>query len=484
MSLTGAFSNALSGLNAASRAAQLTASNLSNVMTDGYARRELDVGARALGGVGGVSVNGIVRHVDLGLISDRRAATSDFANTNRLAEYYSKLENLVGTPSDGDSLSARIADFESALISAASRPDIENRLDTVLQSARSVADTFASVSRGIQNMRSDADTEIGTTVERLNDALAETRELNLKIATATIKGRDTSAFEDQRQLLIDEISEIVPVKQVPRDLGAVALFTPGGAVILDGTAAEFEFSPVNLVTEHMTIGAGHLSGLSINGIDLSLDNEQGHIHGGRLAALFEIRDELAPAAQAQLDANARDLVERFQDSGLDPTLFPGDAGLFTDGGAAFAAADEVGLSARLSINAAVDPSAGGATWRLRDGLGAAAPGDVGQASFLQDLGAALTTLRSPASGAFSGSAYSVADLQANMLSRIGTDRHLSDQNLTFATTQLNELEALVLEDGVDSDQEMQKLMLIEQAYAANAQVMTTIDEMMQTLMRI
>ena len=38
MSLSGALSNALSGLTAASRNAQVTASNLANVMTDGYGR--------------------------------------------------------------------------------------------------------------------------------------------------------------------------------------------------------------------------------------------------------------------------------------------------------------------------------------------------------------------------------------------------------------------------------------------------------------
>ena len=48
----------------------------------------------------------------------------------------------------------------------------------------------------------------------------------------------------------------------------------------------------------------------------------------------------------------------------------------------------------------------------------------------------------------------------------------------------NELQNLQREDGVDSDFELQRLMLIEQAYAANARMIQTVDEMMQQLLRL
>ncbi len=75
-----------------------------------------------------------------------------------------------------------------------------------------------------------------------------------------------------------------------------------------------------------------------------------------------------------LDGMARDLYERFADPALDPTIAAGDPGLFTDRGAAFDPADEVGLAGRIAVNAAVDPAQGGQSWRLRDGIYAAAPG--------------------------------------------------------------------------------------------------------------
>ena len=484
MSLSGALSNALSGLNAASRNAQTTVSNLANVMTEGYARRELELGARGLGSHGGVRVAGIIRHANPGLIAERRLAGSEQAGNSRLADYFSRLEALVGTPADGASLSARIADFETSLVSAASRPDLANRLDQVFFDAREVAQTFESVSDGIQTMRSEADREIAATVGQLNTALSQVRSLNIRIAEATVAGNDTTALQDQRQLLIDDIAEIVPVSEVSRDLGAVALFTSGGAILLDGNATELDFTTTNLIVPHMTQSGGHLSGLAANGKAISTDPVSGPLRGGRLSALFELRDGFAVEAQSQLDAVARDLVERVQDSGLDASRAPGAAGLFTDGGAAFAAADEVGLSGRLAINAAVDPDAAGATWRLRDGLGAAASGAVGNSLLLQDMQGVLTALRVPVSGQFGPTAQTAAYLQASFLAEIGAAREISDQSVSFSAARYTSANSQLLEDGVDSDQEMQRLILIEQAYAANARMMEVVDNMMQALMRI
>ena len=484
MSLSGALSNALSGLTAASRNAQITASNLANVMTEGYARRELELGSRQLGSSGGVTVTGITRHANPGVIAERRMAGSEQAGSSRQADFFNRLEVLVGTPSDAFSLSARLADFEASLVSAASRPDLANRLEQTVNDARAVAQTFEKISDGLQTMRTEADREIGLAVEQLNTALLQVRTLNIQISEATVLRNDVSALQDQRQLLIDEISEIIPVNEVPRELGAVALFTSGGAILLDGSAAELEFNATNLIVPHMTQAGGHLSGIEINGKSISTDVENGPLSGGRLTALFEIRDSFAVEAQSQLDAVARDLVERYQDSGLDATRPPGSAGLFTDGGGVFAAPDEVGLSGRLEINAAVDPKAGGETWRLRDGLGAAAPGMVGNSQLLQDMLSLLNEPRVPASGGFGATAQTPMSLQTSFLSEIGVARETSDKAVTYAVARYTSATTQLLENGVDSDQEMQRLMMIEQAYAANARMMEVVDDMMQALMRI
>ena len=96
--------------------------------------------------------------------------------------------------------------------------------------------------------------------------------------------------------------------------------TPGGTLLLDGQAAELEFTRANVISAHMTPDGGLLSGLRVNGQPVPPAGAQIPVAGGRLSALFDVRDTLAVEAQAQLDSVARDLIERFQDPVVDPTL--------------------------------------------------------------------------------------------------------------------------------------------------------------------
>ncbi len=485
MSISGSLYNALSGLTASSRAAEVVSSNVANAMTEGYGPRRLELSSRVIGPSGyGVHVDGVVRDVDEGLIEDRRLAQASVGYGDARSAFFAELEQVLGTPDQPGSLSGRLARFESALIEASANPASEARLGNVLNAAQGLVGQLNRSSAAIQAARMDADHSIATQVEKLNSGLKTIENINIAIQESLARGQDPSSLMDLRQRHIDDLSSIVPLRQVPRENGKIALFTPGGAIVLDGRAAIFGFSRTSTIVPEMRVELGALSGLTINGNAVATSGARSPIAGGSLAALFEIRDESAVSAQTQLDALARDLVERFQDPALDATRASGDPGLFTDAGATFDPANEVALSERLEVNAAVDPAQGGATWRLRDGLGAAVPGDVGNGTLLSDMTAALSARRPPASGGFSGAARSASSLAGEYLSLIGAERRDSEAELGFAAARHETLKMMELETGVDTDTEMQKLLQIEQAYAANARVLTTADEMLQILMNL
>ena len=190
------------------------------------------------------------------------------------------------------------------------------------------------------------------------------------------------------------------------------------------------------------------------------------------------------SAQADLDAVARDLIERFETPGLDATVALGDPGLFTDDGVAFNPVDELGLAGRITVNALVDSAQGGESWRLRDGLGAAVPGLPGDASQLQAFTDILTDRRAPGSSVFGTGDLSMAGLGSALLSRISQQAGQAEQRLSFAAASLTELNRIELDQGVDTDAELQALMVIEQAYAANARMIEVAGEMMQAILRI
>jgi len=207
--------------------------------------------------------------------------------------------------------------------------------------------------------------------------------------------------------------------------------------------------------------------LTINDQPVRTDSENGALRGGSLGAQFAIRDELGIAAQTEIDAFARDLVGRFADPAVDTTLAPGDAGLFTDTGLAFNPADEVGLSSRLTVNAAIDPAQGGDAWRIRDGMNALTEGPVGDATLIQNLSNALTGARATVSGGFAGSTLSAAGLVSAMISDVGATVIGAEQEVSFTSARLTVLTQEQLAQGVDTDQELQNLLLVEQSYAAN-----------------
>lgn len=484
MSISGALANALSGLTASARAANVVSSNLANIHTDGYVRRDIELATNIPGTHGGVRVLGVTRHVDQGVLGDRRLADAGLANAQTRSAFLSRMQSSIGTPDKPESLSARIAALEASLVTATSRPDAPERLQAAVQDASNLLKGFNTISKEIQTSRMRAEEEIQGAIRALNTSLAQARSLNFEIAEAARQGQDTTALLDQRQIVVDRIAEIVPVQEIPRDHGAMALVTPTGALLLDGRALQLDFVRSNVITPHMRLENGLLSGLTLDGESVVMSGAHSPIAGGRLAALFEIRDDLAVTAQSRVDSLARSLVERFQQPGLDPTRAPGDAGLFTDTGATFAAANEIGLAGRLALNPRVDPGAGGAAWRLRDGLGAAVPGAIGNAALLGQYTDVLADRQSLTSGDFGGAAATLAVHAGALASVVAQDFLAAEQTLSFASSRQAGLQSMLLRDGVDSDAETQQLLLIEQAYAANARMIQTLDEMMQTLLRI
>lgn len=482
MSITSAFSNALTGLSAVSRAAEVVSSNVSNAMTEGYARREIELSAQVSGVTGGVNVDGISRSTDSVTTSARLIADGEVGLEETRADFYETFSSAMGQADEASSITGQIVTLETSLIEAASMPESEARLNDVLASAENLASSINSAADTLTDARIKADSDIGAAVDTLNVALQQVVDLNVAIQRSTTAGYDANSLMDQRQQVVDTISELIPINQIERDNGMIGLYTTGGAILVDSKAASVEFTTVATIAPEMTIENGALSGLSINGQSVTVDADTGMVAGGKLAGLFEVRDELIPEAQAQLDSIARDLIERFETTDTDPTLTLGDPGLFTDNGAALDVLTETGLANRISVNSLVDPDNGGEIWRIRDGLGATVEGEAGNASLLQSMTDALQTARSPSSGGFTSTQRTASELAADLYSIVETSLANTETDLSFASAQQDSLKSIELEAGVDTDYELQQLLLIEQTYAANAQVIETLDTLLNDLL--
>lgn len=484
MSIARALGNAMSGLTATARGTETVAANLANASTPGYGRRDLVVTAQTAGGnAGGVRVDGVTRAVNASVLSESRLAEAARADANVRLAFARQLEDSIGIAGAPGSLGFALTELRTALTSAAGRPDDKIRLTQVVDKALALSRHLVAASDQVQAARTAADQAIAREVGVLNKSLAEVAHLNRRIAVLEADGSDPSALIDQRQGIISEIAKIVPVQEVTRPAGAVALFTAEGAVLLDGSVpTELSFTAAGQVTSAQGVGTG-LVLLTQNGTELTKSQMRLYA-GGSLAAHFSIRDELAPAVQTSLDDLAYDLHERLADPAVDATLGAASPGLFTDGGVRATVADKQGLAGRISVNKAVIEADGGAVWRLRAGLQAATEGPVGESSLLVAISDALErAVAAPSGTGFSGKA-ALTDRLGSIEAQIATARVNAQSEAAVRNGQADTIWSRLAADGVDSDAEMQRLLKYEQAYAANARVIQAIQTMMDQILRI
>ena len=129
-------------------------------------------------------------------------------------------------------------------------------------------------------------------------------------------------------------------------------------------------------------------------------------------------------------------------------------------------------------------SQGGLISRLRDGIGAATAGPPGYRGILQGMFDAFTSINAMNTNGFMG-AFSSNELVAQLTSLTGQKRIQHEAVLSSTQTQ----HAIMMEaeqntTGVDVDAQLQDLMLIEQAYAANARVIEVASQMIKLLMEL
>ncbi|MCT4578574.1 flagellar hook-associated protein FlgK [Donghicola sp.] len=439
MSLTSAISNALSGLGATSLGAEIVSSNLSNASNAAYAKREVSLVSNLNGGV---QVTGIQRHRDAAVQASLNAQSAQVAAAEVRTHALAAVDAAVGTVGDSGSLTTALDDMQYTLISAAAQPESDVRLNQVLYAAEDLAARFNAIGDAIQAERLSADHAVARDVETVNEVLSQIEKLNKQIISTKENGRGAATLSDQRDQAIATLSELIPVRTLERDNGSVALVSRGGQVLLDGKAVTLEFTPVQGMDEAMTLDSGALSGISIVGGDG--DDISNRLIGGQIAATLQVRDKLMPQASDELAAERQSM--------LDATAFDG-AGLFTE------------VDGVLSVNEqlSADP------WRLRDGFTPTSPGYVANAGFLDTLAAGTE---------------SISDSLGNYVSKQSAQLLRAEMSETSANARHTALQEAAASEGVDSDAELQSLLMIEKLYTANARVISVVDEMMDTLMRM
>ena len=488
MSLSLALDAALSGLITAQRQTAITSRNISNAATPGYVRKEAELAAQTIQGEGrGVMVADIVRKVDTMLQQDTRREGGLSAELQAKAAGLASFTSAIGQPDEERSISSQIAKLAQAFQSLGESPENAVVQHSVVGAAQGVASSLNQLASAVGEQRKAADQGIADSVASVNQSLDDLANINKQLSTVGGSGRDVTDLLDQRDKLLDSLSNELGITSLTRGDGQIMVLTQGGTTLLDGTKVNhLSFSTTTTIgaASAYNAGAGPLSGVTVNGLDISPGSGYaGAIRSGRLAGEFALRDTILPQAQAQLDEIASTLADGFQR--FDATVAPGQTGLFTDAGAAHDRTDPAqvtGLSERIAVNALVDPDQGGSLWRIRDGIQAAAPGAPGDATQVRAFLGVFDETISYSAGAGLSTSARIGSYATEFVGYQDNQRAAFQDRATYQgsiTDSLNTQRTNL--EGVNVDDEMQKMLLFEQTYNASAKVIQAVRDMMDTL---
>ncbi|MBZ9809855.1 flagellar hook-associated protein FlgK [Mesorhizobium sp. BR1-1-9] len=479
MSLSTALSIAQSALMNTARQTSVVSRNVADASNPDYTRRIAVVTSTAPG-ARSVDIQRVANDL---LFRQNLSALSAYSGQNALYSGLDQLDVSVNGVDNASSPSTAIGNLQQALQLYATSPSNQNLGSSVIDAAKQVVRSLNEGSRAIQDFRTQTDGQIATAVDDLNSLLSQFQDANQAVISGTRSGTDVSDALDQRDALLKKISDYVPVSTFTRGDNDMVITTGDGTTLFETIPRTVSFAPSSGYSAG-TVG----NAIYIDNVPISAGTGGNTSASGKLAGLLQLRDGVASTMQSQLDETARGLITAFAETA--PSM-PDAAGLFTWSGApAVPAAGTLvnGLAGTISVNAAMDPSAGGNPALLRDGgaNGAAYVVNTGGASYSSLLVAYGDRLDQPMTfdpAAGISATSSVADYAANSIGWLQSVRQqastAADAKQALAS---RSAEALSNATGVNVDQEMSLLLDLEHTYQASARMMKTVDDMLAALL--
>lgn len=478
-------------LNTARQALQTTATQIavsgSNIASADDPTRSRKIAAPTVDASGSSHVLTITRATNNSILTQYLGANSSSSASQALLDGLNRLQDTVGDTADGTSPAARIAALSSALQAYANAPSDASLGQAAVSAAQSVAGALNSASQTVTAVRNDADSAMASSVDTLNSLLAKFETLNQRAVSETQTGQDATDALDQRDALLDQISQEIGISVVRRGDNDMAIYTDSGVTLFDKTARTVSMTPSSTLTAGTTGNAVVVDGVPVTGANSPMP-----ISSGALAGLAKLRDETAPTYQAQLDEMARGLVESFAESDQSGGGGADKAGLFTwSGGPAIPASGTLtsGIAETLKVNSAVVTTQGGSVAKLRDGGINGANykyNSSGGASFgdrLSGLIDQLGTARSFSAASGVEASASLTDFSTASVGWLEDQRQSTSNTAAYQSALLTRVHtALSNAVGVNLDDEYAQQLQLEQSYQASSKLISVINSLFQSLL--
>ena len=318
MGLSQALSSALAGVNTTQRGLSVIAGNVANANTPGYVDESINVIETGTPGQGGTSVDttGINRNLDSLLQDQLWTETAGGSYADTAAQLYQQLQQIYGTPGTTSSFDSIFNNFTTALQSLSTNPSSYSSQAAVLSSAQAMAQNLNSTTTTIQQLRTQAEQGIASDVQAANSALQQIAQINGQLAGGSQTDSAAAALEDQRDLDITQLAQLMNVRVVRNPNDQISVFTGTGLQLVNAVqASQLSFNNVGTLSatalwsaNPSQDNAGTITLTSPGGGTTDLI-ANGAIQSGQIAAYLQMRDNVLPQAQSQLDELANQMSQ-------------------------------------------------------------------------------------------------------------------------------------------------------------------------------
>jgi flagellar hook-associated protein 1 FlgK len=434
---------------------EVAGQNIANVNTPGYSRQRVDiVTSAAIGTPVGMEGTGAdvarIQQVVSDLLNGQIASSSSDLGYQQgrqtalqsLQDAFGEILNTAnGTSSTG--LAKQMSDFFSALQGVATSPNSVSARQALIGASQTVTTTFNQISKQFSDLKTSLNTSLNSDVDSANKYLTQIADLNGQIYSAEFSGGVANDLRDQRQLALENLSKLADLTTGTDASGQISV-SLGGQTLVNGS------QQVDSLKTYDAGGGQVLLQTATGGVNLTLIR-------GQMQGTISARDNELTAAQTNLDQLALGLssaVNGLHNSGFSPSGTTG-ANFFNGGSAATISVN----SALVNNPMLIQTSSGG--------------------SSDNSIALQLSQLANSTQSALGNQTFT--NFYGGMIGSVGSALHDANTQVTnqqaiadMLTTQRGAI------SGVNLDEEMTNLLTFQRSYAASAELLKTVDQMIQT----
>lgn len=452
-------------------ALQTVSHNIANKSTEGYSRQRVEQQTNEAIGEGRLRMGMGAKAVSVTRINNPFLEKQIASETNKKGFFDGQSDNLmrveqIFNEQINKGLNQFVSNFFNSFRELANNPESLASRALVKESAHFLTQDFSRVVSQLNDIQSDIDMQVKSTVEEINAMTREVASLNQKVAAVELQGMPANDERDRRDLLIKKLGEKVNIRWAEGDSGMVSITAGDTAVLVSGIdSIDLETARTHA---HGSKREGNLDIVHRATKTGSPFTVTSQLRGGTLGGAIEVRDQIINALREEIDGLAytlADEVNRVHSLGFNAYQEQGVNFFDIPQG-------ERDIAMHLKVNNEILND----TLKIAAAAERDAPGDNRVANVISAI---------QMNKVMDGGSATLDDFYNSMVGKLAVSVNKSNQEAEHQrniVSQLNNVRESV--SGVSLDEEAVKMIEFQKAFDASARVIKTADEMFDTILNL